>query len=86
MGVTLLYLNNEDLSFKLWPASRKISQYFKQQNNLLNHKIRISNSGGQYVYLYACKDYSNLFNVGNKRYVVRSKRSHQDAALSEYGH
>jgi hypothetical protein len=87
MGVIFLYLS-EGLSFKLWPAfaSRKTAQYLKQPNNLLSRKIRISNSGGQSVYLYACKDYSMLFNVGNKRYGVRSKRSHQDAALPAYGH
>jgi hypothetical protein len=86
MGVIFLYLS-EGPSFKLWPAfaSRKTAQYSKP-NNLLSHKIRISNSGGQSVYLYACKDYSKLFNVGNKRYGVRSKRSHQDAALPAYGH
>jgi len=88
MGVIFLYLSEEGLSFKLWPAfaSRKTAQYLKQPNNLLSHKIRICNSGGQSVYLHACKDYSKLFNVGNKRYRVSSKRSHQDAALPAYGH
>lgn len=88
MGVIFLYLSKEDLSFKLRPAfaSRKIAQYLKQPNNLLSHKIRISKFGQQYVYLYTCKDYSQLFNVGNKRYGVRSKQSHQDGALSAYGH